>query len=119
MTTAPSILVVDDDPAIRKMTRLVLEAEGYAVRAAGDGREALAEIAREPPDLVLSDVRMPELDGVALLAELRRRAPDLPVVLFSALHDRIDDPGVAFLPKPFDIPHLLDTVHGALAASPS
>src|SRR4051794_29406785 len=75
-----TVLVVDDEPAIRETIALFLEAEGYAVRTAPDGLAALAALEQDGIDLVLSDVRMPRLDGIALTHRLYQHEPAVPVV---------------------------------------
>jgi DNA-binding response OmpR family regulator len=112
-----TVLVVDDEPLIANLVAHALRDEGYAVRVAADGVWALAAAADAPPDLLLSDVRMPRMNGVNLARELRERHPDLPVILFSAQYDGIDYPelGVRFLPKPFDLSALLAAVAEELA----
>ena len=116
-STPPTVLVVDDEPAIREVVACMLEDEGYAVRQATDGLEALQEIEADEIDLVLSDVMMPGLDGPALVQGLRRRRLAVPVVLMSAVRTGVELPGVEFLPKPFESEHLLSTVAAAIAAS--
>ncbi len=116
-STPPTVLVVDDEPTIREVVACMLEDEGYAVRQATDGLEALQEIEAEEIDLVLSDVMMPGLDGPALVRGLRRRRLAVRVVLMSAVSTAVDLPGVPFLPKPFESERLLNTVAAAIAAS--
>lgn len=95
-----------------------LEGEGYRVLRARDGVEALARLDRDRPDLVLADERLPHLRGSDLIARLRAGpAPAVPAILMSA-YAPVPLPGVAFLPKPFAIAQVLDTVAGALAAAP-
>jgi CheY-like chemotaxis protein len=65
-TAPPTVLVVDDEPTIRDLVSALLQDEGYTVRQARDGLEALREVEEDGIDLVLSDVRMPRLDGVSL-----------------------------------------------------
>lgn len=77
------ILVVDDEPAIRTFLVRVLEHEGYAVQAACDGQEALRCLETHPYDLLLTDIKMDRLDGVALLQEAKGRYPDLAVILLT------------------------------------
>ena len=115
--TPPTVLVVDDEPAIREVVACMLEDEGYSVRQATDGLEALREMEANEIDLVLSDVRMPGLDGAALVQGLRRRRLAVPVVLMSAVSTGVDLPGVPFLPKPFEPERLLSTVAAAIAAN--
>ncbi|MBW3633022.1 MAG: response regulator [Chloroflexi bacterium] len=115
--TPPTVLVVDDEPAIREVVACMLEDEGYAVRQATDGLEALQEMEAEEIDLVLSDVKMPGLDGAGLVQGLRRRRLAVPVVLMSAVSTGVDLPGVPFLPKPFESERLLSTVAAAIAAN--
>src|SRR5688572_30593916 len=80
----PSILIIDDEPNIRRMVGALLAAEGYEVRDAPDGTHGLASAAELEPDIVLLDLMMPgELDGMAVLARLRERFPGLPVVMMS------------------------------------
>ena len=80
----PSILIIDDEPNIRRMVGALLGAEGYEVRDAPDGVQGLARAAELEPDIVLLDLMMPgELDGMAVLARLRDRFPELPVVMMS------------------------------------
>ena len=107
-----TVLVVDDEPLIADLVAHALRDEGYAVRVAADGVWALAAAEDAAPDLLLSDVRMPRMNGVNLARELRDRHPDLPVILFSAQYDGLDYPelGVRFLPKPFDLSALLAAV---------
>lgn len=79
-----SILIIDDEPNIRRMVGALLFAEGYSVRDAGDGLTGLAAARGEEPDVVLLDLMMPgELDGMATLARLREQLPDVPVVMMS------------------------------------
>ncbi|GAC1342901.1 MAG: sigma-54 dependent transcriptional regulator [Myxococcales bacterium] len=78
------ILVVDDEPKLGKLLAQLLERDGHAVVRVGGGRQALVEISASPFDLVLSDLRMPEVDGLAVLAAARARTPPIEVVLMTA-----------------------------------
>jgi len=80
----PSVLIVDDEPNIRRMVGALLASEGYEVREAPDGARGVALAVESEPDLALVDLMMPgELDGMAVLTALRERAPDVPVVMMS------------------------------------
>jgi CheY-like chemotaxis protein len=109
----PSILIADDDPMLREFLQDLLTAEGCLVRCAVDGDDALAQALADQPDLVLTDFRMPGMDGLSLLTHLRERGLDIPVVLMSA-HMRNAPPQVTFLPKPFDLNRLLRALASAL-----
>jgi DNA-binding response OmpR family regulator len=110
-----TVLVVDDDPAIREYVGDVLEMEGHTARFAPDGQTALLEIAVNRPDCVILDVMMPGMSGHEVLAKIRQSdgGPDLPVVMLTAAADdeqswRAWDGGVDyFLAKPFDPTQLL------------
>ena len=112
-----TVLVVDDEPAIREVIATLLEDEGYLVRHAKDGLEALDAINGNRIDLIVSDVVMPRLDGASLVRKLRRLGHLMPVVLMSAVYADVDLPGVRFVPKPFEIDRLLGTVASALGSA--
>jgi len=77
------ILVIDDDTAVRESLRLYLEDLGFLVAEAADGRDGLAQFNRDAPDVVLVDLRMPEVDGHRVLEKLSREAPDTPLIIIS------------------------------------
>lgn len=114
----PTVLVVDDDPAIREFVGDLLDLEGYDVRFAGDGVAALAEITRDRPDCVILDVMMPGMSGHEVLAEIRKAdgGPQLPVIMLTAAADdnqswQAWSGGVDyFLAKPFEADHLLKSL---------
>ena len=106
-----TILVVDDEPRVADLVAELLADEGYRVRLARDGMAALDEVARDPPDLVVSDVMMPRLDGLTLTQRLRAQGSGVPVVLMSAVYADVDIPGVRFVPKPFDIAEVVAVVN--------
>ncbi len=81
--TRPKILVVDDEEDIRASLRMILEYEGLEVIEAASGREAVALLVEARPDAVLLDIKMPRMDGLEVLRELRERDPELPVVMIS------------------------------------
>ena len=118
MTDAPPlvthILVVDDEPLITSLVADLLEADGHEVDTAANGRLALEQIERRSYDLILSDLRMPELDGLALYRELERRQSDLlPRMVFISgtlehpeYKSFLEQTGVPVLSKPFDLEDL-------------
>lgn len=112
------ILVVDDDAAILQLLRELLEDEGFVVLPAADGEPALALALETPPDLVLTDLMLPHLDGRALFARLREHptTAHIPVLLMTAAGQaRHDDGFAAFIPKPFTIDLLLDQISASSA----
>jgi len=118
--TPASILVVDDDAPIRRMLERTLAAEGYAVSSSADGGSALAAIERAAPDLVVLDVAMPGLDGLAVSRTLRRKGLGLPILMLTArdgVPDRVGglDAGADdYLVKPFAPEELLARVRALL-----
>ncbi|WP_208348896.1 response regulator transcription factor [Pseudaestuariivita rosea] len=88
MTTA-QILVVDDDPQIRDLLRIALAKADYAVRLAGDGAAALREISAQPPDLIVLDIGLPEMDGLEVCRRIRA-SHATPVLFLTARDDEID-----------------------------
>jgi CheY-like chemotaxis protein len=117
----PVILVVDDEPDMRENMLRILHRGHYACVTAADGREALALLdLGTPPDLILTDVRMPGPDGLALAREARRLVPDVPVVLVTAyvvdeaVRDAVRDGTATLLAKPFSAAELLAAVGAAL-----
>jgi two-component system, OmpR family, response regulator MprA len=107
------VLVVDDDPSVRRMLDRTLAAEGYVVDVACDGGDALATVERQRPDLAVVDVAMPGVDGLALCRRLRAKGVDVPLLLLTArdtVEDRVrglDAGADDYLVKPFAVPELL------------
>ena len=85
--TTENILVVDDEEAIREVVSTMLESKGYRCTAVSNGRAAQDQVKRSTPDLVLSDMIMPEMDGIKLLEWLRQYDPEVPVIMVTAIHD--------------------------------
>ncbi|MGC2830696.1 MAG: HD domain-containing phosphohydrolase [Candidatus Acidiferrum sp.] len=81
------ILVVDDEEAIREVVSTMLESKGYRCTAVSNGRAAQEQVKKSTPDLVLSDMIMPEMDGIKLLDWLREYDPEVPVIMVTAIHD--------------------------------
>jgi two-component system, OmpR family, response regulator MprA len=103
-----TILVVDDEPAIVDLLCDVLDDAGYHAVAAHDGAEALTTVLEMEPDVVLSDVAMPEMNGLELADRLISMG--VPVVLMSAAVSAPADPTIPFLAKPFEVDEVLDAV---------
>jgi CheY-like chemotaxis protein len=74
MADRHKLLIVEDEPAVRELIRTIVEEAGYGTVTAGNGREALAMLEQRRCDLIVSDIRMPEIDGLALLAALKKRS---------------------------------------------
>jgi CheY-like chemotaxis protein len=81
------ILAVDDDPSVLQTAVLILENKGYEVRAAQDGFAALTELRRSVPDVIISDLGMPNMSGFELLSVVRRRFPHVPVIAISGKYE--------------------------------
>lgn len=81
---APDVLVVDDEPQVRQIVASYLSREGFRVRVAADGTEALAELAKKRPDLVVLDLMLPGVDGLTVLRRLRASGDQVPVIVLSA-----------------------------------
>jgi len=118
----PLVLVVDDDPDILDAICDILEGEGYRVARARHGLEALAAVDREPPAVILLDLMMPVMDGLAFAHALRARERDggVPIVVISADGNPQKVAAVGakgFLAKPFDIDALLAQVAAITARS--
>ncbi|MEM0673970.1 MULTISPECIES: two-component system response regulator GlrR [Dickeya] len=126
MTTRKSatLLLVDDDPSLLKLLGMRLTSEGFTVITATSGLEALRLLLREKIDLVISDLRMDEMDGLALFAEIQKNQPGMPVIILTA-HGSIPEAVAAtqqgvfsFLTKPVDRDALYKAIDDALKLSP-
>ncbi len=113
---AGTILIVDDDQSIRELLSLHLSAAGYEVRVAADAIAAGYMVLRSPPDLIISDVNMPHMDGFEFVAALKadRSLPDIPVIFLTSLEEG-DHRGkslgaVGYLTKPVRADYLLTMV---------
>jgi DNA-binding response OmpR family regulator len=123
--SGPLILLVDDDPGIRRSVAAGLELEGFRVLPASGGRAGLAAAATERPDVVLLDLAMPDLDGLEVLLELRGGGNDVPVCILSA-RDEVDDRvrGLEagaddYVVKPFALEEVTARLHALLRRRPA
>ena len=116
--------MVDDDRTTRRLLALQLRRAGYSVSEAGDGQQALERVRRQPPELVLLDVWMPGMDGLAVLARLRDEPRPPRVVMMTAddtsdtLLRAIRDQAYRYLAKPIEPAQLMEVVRSALEAGP-
>ena len=116
-TSGPLVLIVDDDARLREFVRVNLEAEGYEVREAGDGEEALVALGERSPDLILLDVMMPQVDGWETLRRIQEHTGvgAIPVIMFSGQVDEhsageAESRGAqGFIGKPFDPRALIES----------
>ncbi len=123
MTPRPRLLIVEDDSAIATVLRLRLKAAGYDVEIARDGRAGLQAAIESPPNAMLLDIRLPHMDGLTVLKEMRlmARTRDVPVIVISAnatgknKQKALDLGASFFLEKPYESTRLLLFVHTVLA----
>jgi excisionase family DNA binding protein len=112
--SSPLVLVVDDDDRLREYIRVNLEMDGYSVREAANAEEGLAALEEVPPDLILLDVMMPQMDGFEMLRRVQERhgVGAVPVIMFSGKVDEAaaaaERGAQAFIGKPFDPQQLID-----------
>jgi two-component system chemotaxis response regulator CheY len=120
-----SVLIIDDDTSIRRMLRTALERAGHAVEEAGNGAEGMLRYRSAPADLVITDVFMPDQDGIETIQQLREEFPDARILAISGgsvggasgtLTDAMLLGANATLAKPFTIDQLTSAVAGILAA---
>ena len=122
-----TILVADDEGEIVDLVRMLLEWEGYTVQAAGDGEETVASVQASPPDLILLDVRMPKMGGLAVLEYLHSKPAlaAIPVIMLSVVtsypevQSALEQGAVAYLSKPFELREMVRMVSRVLAADAS
>jgi YesN/AraC family two-component response regulator len=118
---ASRIMIVEDEPLLRDTLEQLLQFSGFSVVTAGNGKEALDKLAQNPVDLVLSDIKMPVMDGVELLKNIRILHAGLKVIFFSAFADishaeALQMGALDLLSKPVRIESLIEKIHASLAA---
>ncbi len=121
MQSEYNVWVVDDDDSIRWVLRKALGQAGIEIECFEDGDKLLAKIALQQPDVIISDIRMPGVDGLSVLSQINERYPDLPVIITTA-HSDLDSAVASYqkgafeyLPKPFDIDEVIAITERALA----
>ncbi|MCJ7831050.1 MAG: response regulator, partial [Dehalococcoidia bacterium] len=114
------VLIVDDEEQMRELLAKVLEKNGYQVTTAGDGGQALALLEKEPMDLVVTDVRMPGLDGMEALKAIKELNPEIVVIIMTAFGSidqavqAVKEGAYDYINKPFKIDEMLLTIRKAL-----
>ncbi len=114
-----SILVVDDEQSMREFLKILLEKEGYRITTAADGLKGLETTREQTFDLVISDIRMPGMDGLQLLAELKKEQPDLPVIMITAFASPEDavtamkNDAFDYITKPFNVDEIKAVIQSA------
>lgn len=118
------LLIADDNAALRRTMGRLLQAAGHEVTLAENGQEALEQYRRDPVDVIITDLYMPEMDGIELLLRAQSECPEVPIIAMSgggevARHDLLRDAkilgAVAALPKPFEEEALLNAIDRALS----
>lgn len=121
MTSKARVWVVDDDRSIRWVLEKAMQAVGINVRVFDNGNAVLDELENSYPDVLVSDIRMPGIDGLALMGEIKKVAPNLPIIIMTAYSDLDSAVSVyeggafEYLPKPFDVDEAVDLVQRAIA----
>ena len=119
-TTPLRFLVVDDEPAIRRFLRTSLTAHGYQVSEAADGQAALGEVRRNPPDILVLDLGLPDVDGFEVIRRLREGGSTVPIIVLSSRADEtgkvqaLDLGADDYVTKPFGVDELLARIRAAL-----
>jgi len=117
------IWIVDDDKSIRWVLEKALTKEGLQVVSFDEPKKLLQRFSREMPDVIISDVRMPDMDGITLISEIKKRAPDLPVIIMTAYSDldravsAFQSGAFEFFSKPFDVDEVVNLVKRAIKES--
>jgi two-component system KDP operon response regulator KdpE len=120
VATAVRVLVVDDEPAIRRYLRTSLAAQGYKVTEAESGEDALASIARDPTDVLVLDLGLPRMDGFEVIRNLREAKSAIPIIVLSSRSDEsgkvraLDMGADDYLTKPFGTEELLARIRAGL-----
>jgi DNA-binding response OmpR family regulator len=116
--TSGTILIIDDDLSLQAMLDMALRKENYTVVAAHDGQEGLELIETLQPDLIISDIMMPNMDGVEMFQYIKERLQDdgIPIIVMTALTPKpwfadLEAEGAAIFQKPFEINKLVDLIN--------
>ncbi|MGH8120123.1 MAG: response regulator, partial [Gammaproteobacteria bacterium] len=120
MTENKNVWIVDDDKSIRWVLEKALSMEGILITSFSEPGQVMEKIARVKPDVIISDIRMPGMDGISLLEKIKQQAPTVPVIIMTAYSDL--DRAVAafregafeFLSKPFDVDEVVSLVKRAI-----
>ena len=122
-TSKPQILVVDDDAGIRESLGMLLESEGYDVATADDGISAVSQLNSTIPDLIITDLNMPQMSGMELMSLVRARYPSISIVAMSGDYEGDGVPaGIiadSFYPKGQNPNNLLATIANLIAMNPA
>jgi YesN/AraC family two-component response regulator len=120
MDPRASVLIVDDETFIRQILARIVSREGYQVCQACDGQDALDRLSDTSCDIVISDIKMPNMDGIALLSEIKSRHPEISVVLITAYageysgEEALKAGADAFIAKPFKNVEIAETLREVL-----
>lgn len=122
MSEAKTILIMDDDLVLQTVLDIALRDAGYNVELANDGEEGIEKLKKDRPNLVISDIMMPHLDGVETFQRIKEHLQDegIPIFIMTALSRKpwfadLEAEGAVIIQKPFDIDQLINLVHDLLA----
>ncbi|CAO3408572.1 response regulator [Azospirillum largimobile] len=121
MPYSPHILLAEDEVLVAMLVAEVLESEGFRVTVTHNGLEAIGADTADPADLLLTDMRMPVMNGAALIRILRQRRPDLPVVVTTGFNEHLleEEPGrLVLLRKPYSLSALIPAITAMLSGRP-
>ncbi|WP_075529015.1 response regulator [Sporosarcina ureilytica] len=112
-----NVLIVDDQQGIRLLLKELFKKEGYGTKLAANGGEALQQVKQEQPDCILLDMKMPGMDGIDVLKQLKREWPEIPVIMMTAyeelklIEQALEIGAEKYFTKPFDIFEVRDAVN--------
>ncbi len=117
-----TIFIMDDDLALQTVLEYALRDAGYDVVLANDGKEGIEQLAKLHPSLVLSDIMMPNMDGVEAFQRIKERLQDdgIPIIIMTALNRKpwfadLEAEGAVIIHKPFEVEHLVDLINTTLS----